>query len=257
MKSFQERPACVIVKHANPCGVALGNNVLEAYEGAYATDPTSAFGGIIAVNRALDAETSHAILERQFVEVIIAPSITDDARPILSKKPNIRVLVTGAWDTQTQQHWDYKRVNGGLLVQDRDDELVRMEDLRTVTNRAPSNEEQENLYFAWQVVKFVKSNAIVYAKNSRTIGIGAGQMSRIYSVRIAAIKAEDEGLDVKGSVMASDAFFPFRDGVETAAKLGITAIIQPGGSRNDEDVINAADEHNVAMVFTDMRHFRH
>jgi len=257
VKSFQERPACVIVKHANPCGVALGNNVLEAYEGAYATDPTSAFGGIIAVNRALDAETSHAILERQFVEVIIAPSITDDARPILSKKPNIRVLVTGAWDTQTQQHWDYKRVNGGLLVQDRDDELVRMEDLRTVTNRAPSNEEQENLYFAWQVVKFVKSNAIVYAKNSRTIGIGAGQMSRIYSVRIAAIKAEDEGLDVKGSVMASDAFFPFRDGVETAAKLGITAIIQPGGSRNDEDVINAADEHNVAMVFTDMRHFRH
>ncbi|MCI0401261.1 MAG: bifunctional phosphoribosylaminoimidazolecarboxamide formyltransferase/IMP cyclohydrolase [Gammaproteobacteria bacterium] len=257
VKSFQDRPACVIVKHANPCGVSLGNSLIEAYEGAYATDPTSAFGGIIAFNRALDPETAQTILDRQFVEVIIVPSITDETLPILTNKPNIRVMVTGSWHRQTKRAWDYKRVNGGLLVQDRDDKLMRREDLKVVTSRAPTKEEQDDLKFAWRVVKFVKSNAIVYAKNARTIGIGAGQMSRIYSVRIAAIKARDEGLDVSGSVMASDAFFPFPDGVTAAAEYGITAIIQPGGSRNDDDVIKAADKHNLAMLFTDMRHFRH
>lgn len=257
VKTFDDAPACVIVKHANPCGVAQGKTVLEAYDRAYATDPTSAFGGIIAFNRALDAETARAIIERQFVEVIIAPEVSEGARQVLSGKANVRVLESGPWSNAPAPEWDFKRVAGGLLVQDRDLGVVGPNDLRIVTRRAPTEDELADLLFAWKVVKYVKSNAIVYCKNRQTIGIGAGQMSRVYSARIAAIKAADEGLAVQGSVMASDAFFPFRDGVDSAAAAGITAVIQPGGSVRDPEVIAAADEHGMAMVFTAMRHFRH
>ncbi len=257
VKSFDGLPACVIVKHANPCGIAQAGNLLEAYDRAYATDPTSAFGGIIAFNQALDAVTAKSIIDRQFVEVIIAPAITSDALQILSAKQNIRVLDCGQWPTIAPAAWDFKRVVGGLLVQDRDDGRITRADLKVVTQRSPSELELTDLLFAWKTCKFVKSNAIVYAKNNQTIGIGAGQMSRVYSARIAAIKAADEGLEVKGSVMASDAFFPFRDGVDSAAAVGVTAVIQPGGSVRDEEVIAAADEHGLAMVFTGMRHFRH
>jgi phosphoribosylaminoimidazolecarboxamide formyltransferase/IMP cyclohydrolase len=257
VKSFDEGPACVIVKHANPCGAATGNTLLEAYERAYQTDPTSAFGGIIAFNQPLDAETAGAIIDRQFVEVIIAPSIMDDAIPILAAKKNVRVLSCGQWDKERIPELDYKRVNGGLLVQDRDNGMVNRGVLKVVTRRAPSAAELRDLLFAWRVAKFVKSNAIVYAKDTMTIGVGAGQMSRVYSARIAAIKAADAGLQVAGSVMASDAFFPFRDGLDSAAEVGITAVIQPGGSMRDDEVIAAADEHGIAMMFTGMRHFRH
>ncbi len=253
--SFQE-PACVIVKHANPCGVALGSSNLEAYERAYQTDPTSAFGGIIAFNNVLDAQTAQSIIDHQFVEVIIAPEIDVDALDVLAEKSNIRVLSVGARENILQQ-LNLKRVSGGLLVQDKDIGVIARDDLQLVTKRSPTEDEIQDLMFTWHVVKYVKSNAIVYAKNKQTIGIGAGQMSRVYSARIAAIKAEDEGLEVKGSVMASDAFFPFRDGIDSAAKVGITAVIQPGGSMRDEEVIAAADEHNIAMVFTGMRHFIH
>ena len=249
-------PACVIVKHANPCGVALGSDLQQAYEYAYATDPTSAFGGIIAFNRQLDAETSRLIIDRQFVEVIIAPQITDDALTVLTDKQNIRVLEAGYRDQLIQQ-LNLKRVSGGLLVQDNDLGSITADKLKVVTKRRPDDREMQDLLFAWPVVKYVKSNAIVYARDRRTIGIGAGQMSRVYSARIAAIKAGDEGLEVKGSVMASDAFFPFRDGIDSAAQAGITAVIQPGGSMRDEEVIAAADEHGMAMVFTGMRHFLH
>ncbi|WP_189379301.1 bifunctional phosphoribosylaminoimidazolecarboxamide formyltransferase/IMP cyclohydrolase [Thalassotalea profundi] len=255
VKEFDE-PACVIVKHANPCGVAIGENILAAYELAYKTDPTSAFGGIIAFNRELDADTAEAIVSRQFVEVIIAPSISDAAAQIVAAKPNVRLLECGQWDTQTTG-LDYKRVNGGLLVQDRDQGKVSASDLTVVTKRQPSEDEMRDLQFCWKVAKYVKSNAIVYVKNSMTIGVGAGQMSRVYSAKVAGIKAADENLEVKGSVMASDAFFPFRDGLDAAAEAGITAVIQPGGSMRDDEVIAAADEHNIAMVFTGMRHFRH
>ncbi len=256
VKSFTT-PACVIVKHANPCGVATGADCFEAYNRAYATDPTSAFGGIIAFNRTLDAQTAKAILDRQFVEVIIAPSAQEDALTVLAAKPNIRVLTCGELP-QTATPWlDFKRVNGGLLVQDADLGRVTEEELKIVTERQPTEEELRDLVFAWKVGKFVKSNAIVYARNQQTIGIGAGQMSRVYSARIAGIKAADEGLEVKGSVMASDAFFPFRDGIDAAAGAGITAVIQPGGSMRDEEVIEAANEAGMAMVFTGMRHFRH
>lgn len=255
VKEFEE-PACVIVKHANPCGVAIGDNILAAYEGAYITDPTSAFGGIIAFNRELDATTAEAIVSRQFVEVIIAPSISEAAAQIVAAKPNVRLLECGQWDTQTTG-FDYKRVNGGLLVQDRDQGRVADNDLQVVTKRQPTEDEMCDLKFCWKVAKFVKSNAIVYVKNSSTIGVGAGQMSRVYSAKVAGIKAADENLEVKGSVMASDAFFPFRDGLDAAAEAGITAVIQPGGSMRDNEVIAAADEHNIAMVFTGMRHFRH
>ena len=255
VKEFDE-PACVIVKHANPCGVSIGDNILAAYEGAYRTDPTSAFGGIIAFNRELDADTAEAIVSRQFVEVIIAPSVSEAAAQIVAAKPNLRLLECGEWSTKTTE-FDLKRVNGGLLVQDRDQGSVTLDDLKVVTKRQPTSDEMRDLQFCWKVAKYVKSNAIVYVKNSMTIGVGAGQMSRVYSAKVAGIKAADENLEVKGSVMASDAFFPFRDGLDAAAEAGITAVIQPGGSMRDDEVIAAADEHNIAMVFTGMRHFRH
>lgn len=255
VKEFVE-PACVIVKHANPCGVAIGKNLLSAYDHAYQTDPTSAFGGIIAFNRELDAETAKAIISRQFVEVIIAPTISDEARSVLVAKQNVRVLVCGQWQ-QRVAGLDFKRVNGGLLVQDRDLGMVTPTDLRVVSERQPTTQELQDALFCWKVAKFVKSNAIVYARDNRTIGIGAGQMSRVYSAKIAGIKAADEGLTVNGSAMASDAFFPFRDGIDAAAAVGITCVIQPGGSIRDDEVIAAANEHGIAMIFTDMRHFRH
>jgi phosphoribosylaminoimidazolecarboxamide formyltransferase/IMP cyclohydrolase len=256
VKPFRE-PACVIVKHANPCGVAVGNDLLSAYNLAFQTDPTSAFGGIIAFNRELDATTAQAIVDRQFVEVIIAPKVTQAASDIIAAKPNVRLLECGEWDSERSHGFDYKRVNGGLLVQDRDMGMVNASELKIVTKVAPSEQEIRDLLFCWEVAKFVKSNAIVYAKNGQTIGIGAGQMSRVYSAKIAGIKAADEGLEVKGSVMASDAFFPFRDGIDAAAAAGIKAVIQPGGSMRDQEVIDAANEAGMAMVFTGMRHFRH
>jgi len=249
-------PACVIVKHANPCGVAVAGNILEAYEKAFQTDPTSAFGGIIAFNRPLDAATAKAIIDRQFVEVIVAPSIADDAAAVLAEKKNVRVLRTGDLG-ESVSGFDFKKVSGGLLVQNTDMGRITADDLKVVTETAPTPEQIEDMLFAWTVVKYVKSNAIIFCKNHMTIGVGAGQMSRVYSTRIAAIKAADEGLDVKGSVMASDAFFPFRDGIDAAAETGIAAIIQPGGSMRDDEVIQAANEHGLAMVFTGMRHFRH
>jgi len=255
VKTFSE-PACVIVKHANPCGVAIGADLLTAYDLAFHTDTESAFGGIIAFNRTLDGDTAAAIVERQFVEVIIAPEVSPEAIAAVSSKENVRLLRTGQWSAPTAAR-DFKRVNGGLLVQDRDDGMVNREDLRVVSQRAPSEAEWADLLFAWKVAKFVKSNAIVYAANQRTIGVGAGQMSRVNSARIAAIKAEHAGLEVTGAVMASDAFFPFRDGIDNAAERGIAAVIQPGGSMRDEEVIAAADEAGMAMVFTGMRHFRH
>jgi len=257
VKQFR-RPACVIVKHANPCGVALDASIGAAYERAYQTDPTSAFGGIIAFNRDLDARTATEIVNRQFVEVIIAPNADAGALDVLASKTNVRVLLTGPWDVDNPQTGlDYKRVNGGLLVQDRDQELIGANRITVVSERQPSPQELGDLLFAWRVAKFVKSNAIVFCKDLTTIGVGAGQMSRVYSTRIAAIKAADENLEVRGSVMASDAFFPFRDGIDAAAVHGITAVIQPGGSMRDEEVIQAANEHDLAMVFTGMRHFRH
>jgi phosphoribosylaminoimidazolecarboxamide formyltransferase/IMP cyclohydrolase len=231
--------------------------IRQAYELAYATDTESAFGGIIAFNRELDAETAKAIVERQFVEVIIAPSVSEEARAIVAAKANVRLLACGEWSAERAAAWDYKRVNGGLLVQSRDIGMIGSADLKVVTKRAPTEQEINDLIFAWKVAKYVKSNAIVYAKNRQTIGVGAGQMSRVNSARIAAIKAEHAGLQVADSVMASDAFFPFRDGLDNAAKAGVTAVIQPGGSMRDAEVIAAADEAGIAMVFTGMRHFRH
>ena len=252
-----EAPACVIVKHANPCGVAVAASPLAAYERAYVTDPTSAFGGIIAFNRALDAETATAITSRQFVEVIIAPAATDEALAITGAKQNVRVLVTGDLAAGTPPGLEVRTVGGGLLVQDRDERTMTLPELKIVTKRQPSPRELEYLLFAWKVAKFVKSNAIVYARDNRTIGVGAGQMSRVNSARIAGIKAEHAGLEVRGAVMASDAFFPFRDGIDNAAAAGIRAVIQPGGSMRDDEVIGAANEHGIAMLFTGMRHFRH
>jgi len=228
VKQF-EQPACVIVKHANPCGVAVAETIEQAYDGAFKTDPTSAFGGIIAFNRELDH---------------------------MAAKPNIRLLTCGQWQAAVAG-WEYKSVNGGLLIQDRDLGLITQNDLKIVSQVKPSQQQIDDLLFCWKVAKSVKSNAIVYAKDLQTVGIGAGQMSRVYSAKIAGIKAADEGLEVKGSVMASDAFFPFRDGIDAAAEAGISAIIQPGGSMRDEEVIQAADEHGMAMVFTAMRHFKH
>jgi phosphoribosylaminoimidazolecarboxamide formyltransferase/IMP cyclohydrolase len=256
VKQFDE-PACVIVKHANPCGVAIDATLPDAYDRAFRTDPTSAFGGIIAFNRPLDAATAQSIVERQFVEVIIAPEIADEALPVLAAKSGIRVLRTGDWRDSKPAGFDFKKVSGGLLVQTSDDARIAQDDLKVVTSRAPDGAEMRDLLFAWQVAKFVKSNAIVFCRDRMTIGIGAGQMSRVYSTRIAAIKAADEGLQVAGSVLASDAFFPFRDGIDSAAEHGIAAVIQPGGSIRDDEVIAAANEHGMAMVFTGMRHFRH
>jgi phosphoribosylaminoimidazolecarboxamide formyltransferase/IMP cyclohydrolase len=256
VKSFSA-PACVIVKHANPCGVAIADDITKAYDLAFQTDPTSAFGGIIAFNRELDAATAKAIVDRQFTEVIIAPSVSAEALKVVATKQNVRVLSCGQWAAQPLPALDFKRVNGGLLVQDRDIHQISAADLKIVSKRQPSPREVEDLLFAWQVAMFVKSNAIVYCKNKQTIGIGAGQMSRVYSARIAGIKAADEKLEVRGSVMASDAFFPFRDGIDAAAQAGISAVIQPGGSMRDDEVIAAADEADMAMVFTGVRHFRH
>ncbi|SHE76397.1 bifunctional phosphoribosylaminoimidazolecarboxamide formyltransferase/IMP cyclohydrolase [Thermomonas hydrothermalis] len=251
-----DAPACVIVKHANPCGVAVGTGCLDAYEAAYATDPTSAFGGILAFNRPLDGATCKTILDRQFVEVLIAPDYDADALAYAKKKPNVRLLRVPL-APPTPGLIDCKRINSGLLMQTADDRVVTRDELKVVTKRAPTEAQFADLLFAWKVAKFVKSNAIVYAKDQRTIGVGAGQMSRVYSARIAGIKAQDAGLVVPGSVMASDAFFPFRDGIDAAAEAGIQAVIQPGGSLRDAEVIAAADEHGIAMVFTGVRHFRH
>ena len=250
-----EAPACVIVKHANPCGVAESGDCAQAYELAYATDPTSAFGGIIAFNTTLDAATAKTILDRQFVEVLIAPDYDDGALDYAKKKANVRVLRIPHGDGRNNV--DVKRVGSGLLMQTADIREVSADELKVVTKLAPTAEQLGDLLFAWRVAKYVKSNAIVYAKDKRTVGVGAGQMSRVYSARIAGIKAGDAGLVVPGSVMASDAFFPFRDGIDAAAEAGIKAVIQPGGSMRDAEVIAAADEHGIAMVFTGIRHFRH
>ena len=254
VRAFAE-PACVIVKHANPCGAALGETVAAAYDRAYATDPTSAFGGIIAVNRPLDEATAALIVGRQFVEVIVAPEVSAQAARILADKPGIRVLVVNM-SAPTHTGLDYRRVSGGLLVQDRDvpEAEVRLE---PVSRRRPTPTETRDLVFAWRIAQFVKSNAIVFARDGRTIGIGAGQMSRVDSARVAVWKAQEAGLEVKGSVLASDAFFPFRDGLDSAAAAGVTAVIQPGGSVRDAEVIASACEHDIAMVFTGRRHFRH
>ncbi|MEP6483775.1 MAG: bifunctional phosphoribosylaminoimidazolecarboxamide formyltransferase/IMP cyclohydrolase [Rudaea sp.] len=257
VKAFEKACACVIVKHANPCGVAIGSSSLDAYTKAFDTDPVSAFGGIIAFNHPLDAQTARAIVEKQFVEVVIAPEIHDDALAAFSTKPNVRVLASGAWPDYARPSLEYKRIAGGLLVQDSDRDTLLLSDLKVVTKRVPNADELRDLLFAWHVAMFVKSNAIVFARDGRTIGIGAGQMSRVISAKIAGIKAAEAKLDVTGSVMASDAFFPFRDGIDAAAADGIRAVIQPGGSMRDKDVISAADEHGMAMVFTGVRHFRH
>ena len=255
VKTFSE-PACVIVKHANPCGVALGNTIKEAYERAFASDETSAFGGIIAFNQALDKSTAEQIIENQFVEVIIAPGIDDGAIKALSAKENIRLLNTKTLGTPDNSS-KLLSVNGGLLIQQNDLAEILRKDIKIVTERQPSNEEIENCLFAWKVCKFVKSNAIVYTKDNQTFGIGAGQMSRIDSAQIAASKAVERGFDTRGCCMASDAFFPFRDGLDAAAKIGITSVIQPGGSIRDEEVIEAANEAGMTMLFTGIRHFRH
>ena len=256
VRQFEE-PSCVIVKHANPCGAATGATLLSAYEKAYRTDPISAYGGIIAVNQELDEATAKTILERQFVEVLVAPSASAGAQKILQTKPNIRVFEIGALAQMHAANLEYRSVTGGLLAQTRDTGAVTAKDLEVVTQREPTDAELIDLIFAWRICKFVKSNAIVFAREQATIGVGAGQMSRVHSTRIAAIKAGDAKLDVAGAVLASDAFFPFRDGLLEAAKIGIRAVIQPGGSMRDREVIEAADAHGIAMVFTRMRHFRH
>ncbi|MGD9894981.1 MAG: bifunctional phosphoribosylaminoimidazolecarboxamide formyltransferase/IMP cyclohydrolase, partial [Dehalococcoidia bacterium] len=256
----------VIVKHANPCGVAVADTLTAAYDRAFRTDPESAFGGIIAFNRTLDEATARAIIDRQFVEVIVAPSASPEAEAAIAAKKNVRLLVVGDWhrpppgdggrtENTGPGRQDWKKVTGGLLVQEAD--LALMSELRVVTKRQPTAAELADLEFAWKVTKFVKSNAIVYARDGATVGVGAGQMSRINASRIAVIKAEMAGLAVAGSVVASDAFFPFADGLLSAAGAGATAVIQPGGSMRDEEVIKAADEQGLAMVFTGMRHFRH
>ncbi len=257
VQQFGEQPACVIVKHGNPCGVALAVDSKAAYQRACATDPVSAFGGIIAFNRNLDADTARAILERQFVELVVAPQVDADALAVFAGKPNVRVLACGQPRVPRAASLDFKRIAGGLLVQDADHDSLRAQDLRIVSKLAPSSAQLNDLLFAWRVAFYVKSNAIVYARDGATIGVGAGQMSRVVSAKIATLKAEEAGLAVPASVMASDAFFPFRDGIDAAAAAGIVAVIQPGGSMRDKEVIAAADEHGIAMVFTGIRHFRH
>ena len=256
VQSF-ERPACVIVKHANPCGVAIAESQAEAYEKAFRCDPASAFGGIIACNRHLDAQTARRIIDNQFVEVIIAPAVEDSALDILAEKSSIRVLACGEWRDSQPGGFEYKRIHGGLLVQERDQGAVARNELKIVSRRKPGDRELIDLLFAWKVVKYVKSNAIVYARDGMTLGIGAGQMSRVFSSTIATDKAREAGLTLEGAAMASDAFFPFRDGVDAAAAVGASCIIQPGGSKRDQEVIEAADYHDMAMVLTGMRHFRH
>ena len=255
VKEFEE-PACVIVKHANPCGVAASNSIYNAYDLAFKTDPTSAFGGVIAFNKNVDLETAKEMNTRQFIEVVIAPGFDDGAIKEFANKENIRILKIDMAEDNPYPG-TLKKISGGILVQDDDNGNISIEDLRCVTERKPGEAELKDMMFAWKVAKFVKSNAIVYVKNKQTIGIGAGQMSRVISAEIANLKAAEEGLEVKNAVMASDAFFPFRDGIDKAASSGITAIIQPGGSIKDDEVIAAANEHGIAMVFTGMRHFRH
>jgi phosphoribosylaminoimidazolecarboxamide formyltransferase/IMP cyclohydrolase len=263
VRMFQQ-PACVIVKHANPCGAAIAGSTLAAYERAYRTDPTSAYGGIIACNLELDGQTARAIIERQFAELIAAPSFSDEALEALAAKPALRLLATGELRAQTpepaeeaDEELEFRSVRGGLLAQQRDAAVLAPDQFKVVSRRAPDAREHADLLFAWSVARFVKSNAIVFVHDGATVGVGAGQMSRVYSTRIAALKAADEQLEVQGAVLASDAFFPFRDGIDVAASYGITALIQPGGSRRDAEVIAAANEHGMAMVVTGMRHFRH
>ena len=256
VRQFEE-PACVIVKHANPCGVAVASSPLEAYDRAHRTDPTSAFGGIIALNRELDAVLAATILERQFVEVLAAPAVAPEALRALAGKPNVRVLAVGDMNGASSNEVEYRSVSGGLLAQTRDAARVSTADLTVVTRRKPTEREVVDLLFAWRVCKFVKSNAIVLARDAATVGVGAGQMSRVYSIRLAAQKEADERLAVAGTVMASDAYSPFRDNMDLAAEYGVRAVIQPGGSKRDPEVIAAADEHDMAMVFTGIRHFRH
>jgi phosphoribosylaminoimidazolecarboxamide formyltransferase / IMP cyclohydrolase len=250
-----EQPACVIVKHASPCGAALADDIKAAYERAFHTDPTSAFGGIIAFNRVLDRTTIETVISRQFLEVLLAPGYAVEALEAMRAKTNIRILKIPPGDGCNTH--DVKRIGSGLLIQTADKREITEAELKTVTRRAPSERELRDLLFAWRIAKFVKSNAIVYAREEQTLGIGAGQMSRVYSVRIAGIKAADEGLALRGAVMASDAFFPFRDSIDVAFDAGITAIIQPGGAQRDAEIIAAADAHDLAMVFTGIRHFRH
>jgi len=256
VRQFEEA-ACVIVKHANPCGAAVAGSAREAYERAYRTDPTSAFGGIIALNRELDAALAAVILERQFVEVLAAPAVAPEALEVLARKPNVRVLAVGDLNRTPANEVEYRSVTGGLLSQTRDMARVSAADLTVVTQRKPTEGETADLLFAWRVCKFVKSNAIVFARDGATVGVGAGQMSRVYSIRLAAQKAADEKLALAGAVMASDAYSPFRDNMDVAAGYGIQAVIQPGGSKRDAEVITAADEHGMAMVLTGIRHFRH
>ena len=257
VKAFRKVAACVIVKHANPCGVALAQDIASAYDRAHACDPVSAFGGVIAFNRTLDRDTAAEILKRQFVELVIAPAVDAEALDAFARKPNVRVMATGDWPEQATPSRDYRRIAGGMLVQDADRDTLLVDDLKLVSKRVPDADELRDLLFAWHVAMYVKSNAIVYARDGATVGIGAGQMSRVVSAKIAAMKAAEAGLDVPGCVMASDAFFPFRDGIDAAAQAGIRAVIQPGGSMRDAESIAAADEHGMAMVFTGVRHFRH
>ncbi len=256
VKQFDQQAACVIVKHANPCGVAMGSNNIEAYSNAFATDPVSSFGGIIAFNQLVHTEVATAILEQQFVELVIAPSFSDGAIEQFASKPNVRLL-RSMDDSQTSAGLHYQRVSGGLLVQQKDGDRISRQDCRCVTEREPTEQEWLDMLFAWKVARMAKSNAIIYAAGGRTLGVGAGQMSRVDSARIARWKAGDAELVLDGAAMASDAFFPFRDGIDTAADAGIKAVIQPGGSMRDEEVIAAANEHGLAMVFTGVRHFRH
>ena len=256
VRTFEE-PSCVIVKHANPCGVASSNkDITEAYQNAFESDPTSAFGGIIAINRKLDGKTALRINDNQFVEVVVAPGIDEEAKEVLAKKENIRLLDLQTMDDPVRGY-KFMSVTDGLLMQETDNGQISEKDFKIVTKRQPTKEEIKDCLFAWKVCKFVKSNAIIFAKDNQTIGIGAGQMSRIDSTQIAASKAKERGFETKGCSMASDAFFPFRDGIDAATAMGISSIIQPGGSIRDDEVIEAADEANVAMIFTGMRHFRH
>jgi phosphoribosylaminoimidazolecarboxamide formyltransferase/IMP cyclohydrolase len=256
VSQFDQQPACVIVKHANPCGVAMGNDLIEAYQSAFATDPVSSFGGIIAFNRLVDSAVATAITGKQFVEVVIAPDFSDAALDRFASKPNVRLLKADRIETNSRAI-HYQRVSGGLLVQQKDADRISREDCRCVSERQPTEQEWLDMLFAWKVARMAKSNAIVYAAGSRTLGVGAGQMSRVDSARIARWKASDAELELEGAAMASDAFFPFRDGIDTAADAGIKAVIQPGGSMRDDEVITAANEHGIAMVLTGVRHFRH
>lgn len=251
-----DAPACVIVKHANPCGVGIAENIGAAYDKAFATDPTSAFGGILAFNRSLDGPTLDRILEQQFVEVVIAPEVQSDAVEVAKRRKNVRLLTCGDL-AGAGRGLEYKLVGGGLLVQSADEMCLAEDGVKVVTEKSPDKVTMDDLLFAWKVAWFVKSNAIVYAQNLQTVGVGAGQMARVVSAKIAGMKAREEGLTVAGSVMASDAFFPFRDSIDAAAEEGISAIVQPGGSMRDQEVIDAANEHGIPMVFTGVRHFRH